>query len=158
MSTDAIVMLKEDHKTVNKLFKRMEGLLEDGGEELRAVVEEICGELLVHATIEEEIFYPAARPELEDEKDVLEAKEEHHVVEVLVCELLRMKPSDEAYPAKAIVLRELVKHHVKEEEEEMFPEVREHLGRKELQALGERMMARKEELQKREPRELAEAV
>ena len=130
---DAIVLLRNDHKAVEALFKR----LEKGDV---TVVPEICASLTVHATIEEEEFYPAVRAEVDGElDDVLEAVEEHHVVKVLVAELDALDPSDETYKAKATVLMELVRHHVEEEETEMFPEVRHALGRKRLTEIGERL-------------------
>jgi hemerythrin superfamily protein len=130
---DAIVLLRNDHKDVEALFKRL-----DKGD--LTVVPEICTALTLHATIEEEEFYPAVRAEVDGElDDVLEAVEEHHVVKVLVSELEALDPSDETYKAKATVLMELVRHHVEEEETEMFPEVRHALGRKRLTEIGERL-------------------
>jgi hemerythrin superfamily protein len=130
---DAIVMLRNDHKEVEALFKRLEkGDL--------SVVPDICTALTRHAIIEEEEFYPAVRAEVDGAlDDVLEAIEEHHVVKVLVTELEALTPSDETYKAKATVLMELVRHHVEEEETEMFPEVRHALGRKRLTEIGERL-------------------
>lgn len=157
MSRDAIALLKEDHKTVKQMFRRLEKMKDDPGEEMEKLVGEICQELLVHAKVEEEMLYPMARETLDEELDVLEANEEHHVVEVLIGELLGMDSSDERYVAKAIVLKELVEHHIEEEEDEMFPEIREHLGRKELQEIGARIEDRKKELEARDVRELAEA-
>jgi len=132
---DAIVKLREDHKRVESLFKKLE-------KDDLTVVPEICSALTLHAQIEERIFYPAVRAEVEDTlDDVLEAEEEHHVVKVLVSELESLDPSDETYKAKATVLMELVRHHVEEEEGEMFPEVRHALGRKRLAEIGEEMEA-----------------
>jgi hemerythrin superfamily protein len=130
---DAIVMLREDHKNVEKLFKALE-------KDDLSVVPQICEELTVHAQIEESIFYPAVRAEMEDSaEDIGEAVEEHHIVKVLIEELQAMAPDDEAYKSKATVLMELVRHHVDEEESELFPEVRSELGRSRLQELGEQM-------------------
>lgn len=130
---DAIVMLKEDHKSVEKLFKAFE-------KDDLSVVPDICEALTVHAHIEETVFYPAVRGEVADTSDdVGEAVEEHHVVKILVGELEDMSPDDEAYKAKATVLMELVRHHVEEEEDELFPEVRSALGRNRLRELGEQM-------------------
>jgi hemerythrin superfamily protein len=130
---DAIVMLRNDHNEVEALFKRLEkGDL--------TVVPDICTALAQHAIIEEEEFYPAVRSGVDGAlDDVLEAIEEHHVVKVLVAELEAIEPSDETYKAKATVLMELVRHHVEEEESEMFPEVRKALGRKRLTEIGERL-------------------
>lgn len=127
---DAIVMLRDDHRAVEKLFKSFEG-----GD--LSVVPEICDQLELHAEIEEQIFYPQVRAEVQDTDDeVLEAVEEHHVVKVLVAELRELSPDDETYKAKATVLMENVRHHVQEEEGEMFPAVRSALGRKRLQEIG----------------------
>lgn len=137
---DAIVMLREDHKQVEQMFK----LLDDDD---LSVVPDICAALTVHAQIEEEIFYPAVRAEVEDvQEDIGEAVQEHHVVKVLIGELEGLTPDDEEYKAKATVLMELVRHHVEEEESELFPEVRSALGRKRLQELGEVMRQRQAEL------------
>lgn len=128
---DAIVKLREDHKAVEKLFKQLE-------KDDLTVVPEICVALSLHATIEEEVFYPAVRSEVVGElDDVLEAIEEHSLVKGLISELNTMTADEETYKAKAIVLMELVRHHVEEEEAEMFPRVREALGRRRLQELGD---------------------
>ena len=132
---DAIVMLKEEHKKVEKLFKALE-------KDDLSVVPDICEALTMHAAVEESVFYPAINKEVEDqEADVAEAYEEHHLVKVLIAELRELDPSDQAYKAKATVLMELVRHHVEEEEGEMFPEVRSQLGRKRLQELGDEMQS-----------------
>ena len=130
---DAIVMLRSDHKEVEALFKRFE-------KDDLTVVPDICAALTVHALIEEQVFYPAVRAEVDGElDDVLEAVEEHHLVKTLIAELEALDPSDETYKAKATVLMELVRHHVEEEEGEMFPEVRRVLGRKRLTEIGDEM-------------------
>ena len=127
---DAIVKLRADHKAVEKLFKRFEK--DDLG-----VVPEICAALSLHAAIEEQVFYPAVRSEVDGElDDVLEAVEEHRLVKGLVSELDGMSGDEETYRAKATVLMELVRHHVEEEETEMFPRVRAVLGRRRLQEIG----------------------
>lgn len=130
---DAIVLLKDQHKQVERLFKRLEkGDLE--------VVPEICAALTEHAELEEQYFYPAVREDLENAEDeVDEAFEEHHVMSVLIEELESMTPEDERYKAKATVLMELVRHHVEEEESELFPDARSELGRKRLQEIGDEM-------------------
>jgi hemerythrin superfamily protein len=144
MSTDAIVLLKDDHKTVEKLFKQFEKAGEDAPEQKRKLVDSIIEELTIHTYIEEEIFYPAARTAAPETKDhVLESVEEHHVVVWLLSELAGLDPSDETFDAKVTVLAENVRHHVEEEEEDWFPEVRKAMGRKRLQELGERMIAAK---------------
>ncbi|MEU7791050.1 hemerythrin domain-containing protein [Amycolatopsis sp. NPDC049159] len=141
MSTDAIVLLKNDHKTVEKLFKEFEKAGEDAYREKRRIADSIIEELTVHAYIEEEIFYPAAREAVPETKDhVLESVEEHHVVVWMLSELRGMDPKDETFDAKVTVLTENVRHHVEEEEDEWFPEVRSAMGRKRLQELGQRMI------------------
>lgn len=135
---DAIVLLKEDHKRVKGLFKKLKA-------HDVSVVPDICAELTVHAEIEEKIFYPAIR-ECVEALDVNEAYEEHHVAKVLIAELESMSPDDEAYEAKAVVLMEMVEHHVEEEEGELFPDVREAFGRNRLQELGAELEAMKADL------------
>ena len=137
---DAIVLLKNDHKTVEKLFKQFEKAGDDDATGKRKLVDEIIEELSVHAFIEEQVFYPAARlavPETEDH--VLESLEEHHIVKWVLEELRNLGPEDERFDAKVSVLMENVRHHVEEEEQEWFPEVRKELGRKRLQELGEQL-------------------
>ncbi|MEU8271784.1 hemerythrin domain-containing protein [Sphaerisporangium sp. NPDC049002] len=137
---DAIVLLKDDHKTVEKLFKQFEKAGERAYKEKRQIVDQIIHELTTHAYIEEEIFYPEARQDVPETTDhVLESVEEHHVVVWMLSELKDLDPEDERYDAKVTVLIENVRHHVEEEEEEWFPQVREAMGRKKLQELGERM-------------------
>ena len=138
--TDAIVLLRNDHKAVEKLFKRFEGLGDDDLVEKRSVVDEVLAELATHTRIEEEVFYPAVREALPDEEDtVLEGYEEHHVVKGTLAELADLAPDAERFDAKVTVLIEMVRHHVEEEEQEMFPAVREAMGRKALQELGATM-------------------
>jgi hemerythrin superfamily protein len=140
---DAITSLREDHRRVEKLFKQFEKLADGGSEdEQRKVVDEIVRELSVHAAIEEQVFYPAVRKEVEDAEDtVLEGLEEHHIVKWTLSELDGMKPSEERFKAKVTVLIESVRHHVEEEEGELFPKVREVVKRKALQELGETLDA-----------------
>jgi hemerythrin superfamily protein len=139
---DAIVLLKEDHKIVERLFKRFEKAGDRAYAEKKAIVGEVISLLTQHAFIEETIFYPTAREAVPTTEDhVLESVEEHHVVVWMLSELARTDPHDERYDAKMTVLIENVRHHVKEEEEEWFPQVRESMGRKRLQELGEQMQA-----------------
>ena len=149
MSTDAIVMLKNDHKEIKKLFTQFQKA-GDGAEKTKGkLVDKIIELLTVHTYIENEVMYPRVRelvPDLED--DVLESYEEHHVADVLVVELAAMKPDDERFTAKTTVLIENVRHHIEEEEDEWFPKVREALGRKVLQDIGAEM----EQARKKAPR------
>ncbi|GAA2525041.1 hemerythrin domain-containing protein [Pilimelia columellifera] len=138
---DGIVLLKEDHKLVESLFKEFEKKKDSATpDQKKKLVDQICAELTTHAYIEETVFYPAARSEIPDTTEhVLESVEEHHVVAWLMSELRTLDPSDESYDAKVTVLIENVRHHVEEEEKEWFPEVRKALGRNALVELGEQM-------------------
>ncbi|MBK5305763.1 MAG: hemerythrin domain-containing protein [Frankiaceae bacterium] len=140
---DAIVLLKNDHKTVERLFKQFEklgGSSSGAHKTKRDVVDKIIQELSIHAAIEEQHFYPTIREQAPDiSDDVLEGLEEHHVVKWTLSELKDMSPQAERFDAKVTVLIEMVRHHVEEEEADMFPKVREAMGRKDLQVLGETM-------------------
>ena len=144
MSTDAIVLLKKDHKEILKTFRDFENAGENALKTKGKLVDKIIELLTVHTYIENEVMYPRVRellPDLED--DVDESYEEHHVADVLVMELAAMDPDAERFVPKMTVLIENVKHHMEEEEQEWFPKVREGLGRKQLQQLGEEMVERK---------------
>ena len=133
---DAITLLKQDHKTVEKLFKQFEKATQPAQQ--RNLARRVIVELSVHAAIEEMVFYPAVRERVpKEEETVLEALEEHHVVKWVLSELEDMKPNHERFKAKMTVLIESVRHHVKEEESELFPEVRSVIKRKELGELGD---------------------
>ena len=122
MSTDAIVMLKDDHKQILRAFRDFENAGDNAHKTKGKLVDEIIELLTVHTYIENEVMYPRVRelvPELED--DVLESYEEHHVADVLVMELAAMKPDDERFTAKTTVLIENVRHHIEEEEERVVP-------------------------------------
>jgi hemerythrin superfamily protein len=137
---DAITLLKNDHHTVEQLFKRFENAGERAYVEKRRVVDQIIEELSRHAAIEEQLFYPAARVAVDDVEDVaLESIEEHHIVKWELSELEKMDPRDERFDAKVAVLIENVRHHVEEEESEFFPKVRDQLGRNDLGELGDAM-------------------
>jgi len=149
VSNDAIVVLKEDHKQVRKLFKQFQQAGADAGDKKGELVEQILELLTVHTYLENEVMYPEVRQLVPDlEQDVLESYEEHHVADVLCFELSTMSPDDERFDAKTTVLIESVSHHIEEEEQEWFPKVREALGRKQLQELGTRMI----ELREKAPR------
>ena len=144
---DAIALLKADHRKVEELFEEYESSKDEAEDDAKAeLVAKICLELTIHATLEEEIFYPAAREALDEEDaDMLdEAEVEHTSVKVLIADLAEMQPSDQLYDAKVKVLSEYVKHHVQEEEGEIFPSVRE--SEVDLAALGEEVTTRKQEL------------
>ena len=141
---DAITLLKNDHKTVEQLFKRFEKAGDRAYVEKRDVVDRIIEELSVHAAIEEQFFYPATRATVPEVEDVaLESLEEHHIVKWVLSELEKMDPTDERFDAKVTVLIENVRHHVEEEEGDYFPKVRDELGRKALSDLGDTMEAAK---------------
>ena len=112
-------MLRDDHKKVKGLFEEFEQA--DDAKAKQRIVETALMELEVHSKLEEELIYPAIRAEIGDEVLMDEALEEHHVVHGLIGELKKMKPSDDRYEAKFTVLAENVKHHIKEEESDMFP-------------------------------------
>jgi iron-sulfur cluster repair protein YtfE (RIC family) len=141
---DAITLLKEDHKRVKGLFAKFDKLGERAHKQKRDVVDKIIEELSVHAAIEEQLFYPAAREWAPDTEDhILESLEEHHIVKWVLSELNGMSPDDERFDAKVTVLKENVEHHVEEEEQDWFPEVRKAMGRKALQELGTAMQKAK---------------
>jgi hemerythrin-like domain-containing protein len=120
--SEIIEELKEDHKRVKQAFRQAEKLdAEEDGEELREIVEQTCGELEVHARLEEEVFYPAAREVLKDEQLIDEAEVEHGSAKALIAQLRGMGPDDEKYAATFKVLGEYINHHVREEENEIFP-------------------------------------
>ncbi|MDO8413748.1 MAG: hemerythrin domain-containing protein [Gallionellaceae bacterium] len=143
---DAISLLMQDHKAVKKLFKEFESLKddEDSDDQKAEIVQQICTQLTIHAQIEEEIFYPAAREAIDDGDVIDEAEVEHAGVKELITQLESMQPGDDQYDAKVTVLSEYIKHHVGEEEGQMFPQVRK--AKVDLQALGEALQERKEEL------------
>lgn len=154
---DAIVLLKEDHKTVESLFKEYESLGNKALKSKRQIADKIIDELTTHTYIEEEIFYPAARAGAPDTEDhVLESVEEHHVVVWMCSELRSLDTADERFDAKMTVLMENVRHHVEEEEQEWFPDVRAAMGRNRLRELGEQMEAAKAEAPK-DPRSIPSA-
>ena len=139
---DAIALLKADHEAVSKMFADYEKTRSVPRK--KAPVAEICTALSVHARIEEEIFYPAVKTALKDKLLVPEATVEHAGVKDLVAQLEGVEPDGEMYDAKVKVLSEYVKHHVKEEHNEMFPKVKS--SSLDMVELGERMAARKVEL------------
>jgi hemerythrin-like domain-containing protein len=140
----ALEMLKEDHDKVKKAFKEFEKLDREDSETVQQLVQTVCEELKVHTTLEEEIFYPALREAIEDEDIMNEAQVEHETAKMLIEQLENMGPDDPNYHATFTVLGEYVKHHVKEEEDEMFPQARK--TDLDFEDLGTRMRERKQEL------------
>ena len=142
-SMDAIALLKNDHRTVEDLFERFEKSNAKTAKEKIAKL--VCLELMVHSQVEEEIFYPAVRGVIDEELHD-EALVEHDGAKVLIAEILAGSPDDEFYDAKVKVLSEMIKHHVKEEEQRdgMFAQARK--GKVDLDALGAALAARKDEI------------
>lgn len=147
---DAIDLLTEDHRKVDELFEDYDASKDEADDRAKEErVAEICLELTIHASVEEEIFYPAAREALESEDDAEtldEAEVEHQTIKDLVEQLQAMSAGEELYDAKVKVLAEYVKHHVQEEEGELFPALRG--GDADLEALGAELAQRKEELRR----------
>lgn len=137
-------MLKNDHRTVEELFKRFEKAGDKAYTLKRSLADRMIEELSTHAAIEEELFYPVTRATVPGTDDiVLESIEEHHIVKWVLSEIEKLDVRDERFDAKVTVLIENVRHHVKEEEHDYFPKVREELGRKALADLGDVMEAAK---------------
>ena len=143
-SADAIDLLKQDHERVEKAFKEFEKLDRQDAEACRRLIAGVCEALTAHTTLEEEIFYPAVREAIEDEDIMNEAQVEHDSAKMLIEQLENMGPDDPNYHATFTVLGEYVKHHIKEEEEEMFPQAKK--TDLDFEDLGARMRERKTEL------------
>ena len=139
---DAITMLKDDHKKVSALFAEYEK--SRSATKKQSIVASICLELSVHATLEEEIFYPAVRAALKDRELVPEAIVEHATLKEFIAKVDGKLPDGDMFDAQIQVMGEYVKHHVKEEQNEMFPKARN--ARLDMMELGQRMAARKQEL------------
>ncbi len=139
---NALSILEKDHREVESLFSQFEKAKDEA--QKSELAEKICLELKVHAQIEEELLYPMAREETGEDDLVHEALVEHHTAKQLIKEIESAKSSDELYDARVKVLGEYVKHHVKEEEKELFPAI-EKKADIDLDELGEKLMARKEE-------------
>src|SRR5438270_5068214 len=141
---DAVTLLRNDHKTVEGLFKKFEKAGPNAHKTKQDLVERIIEELSIHAAIEEQVLYPAAREAVPDASDeVLEALEEHHIVKWVLSELDGMDPEDERFTAKTTVLIENVRHHVEDEEGDLFPELRKAMKRKELEEMAQALEAAK---------------
>lgn len=118
-ASGVIDMLKEDHAKVKELFEEFESA---EGQEQGKIAAKAMTELEIHADLEEKLIYPAIRKAIDNNDMMNEAVEEHHVVHMLIAEIKKLKPKDEKFHAKFCVLSELVKHHIEEEEGDMFPE------------------------------------
>jgi len=144
---DAIQLLTNDHKEVKALFNQYDKLAESDGseDEKQALAEQICQMLMVHATIEEELFYPAAREALGEDADLIdEADIEHASAKELIAQIEGSSPEDDHFDARVKVLGEYIDHHVKEEEGQIFPKAKK--GKLDTAALGAALSTRKEQL------------
>jgi hemerythrin superfamily protein len=142
---DAIELLKADHKKVLKMFKDYEKQKDSASAADKSdLATSICLEITVHSMLEEEIFYPAARNAIDDDDLMDEAAVEHAGAKDLIDQLQEMEPDDDLYDAKVTVLGEEIRHHVEEEEKEMFPKVKK--ARVDIDQLGRQMSKRKEVL------------
>jgi hemerythrin-like domain-containing protein len=147
---EATKLLKQQHDEVKELFKRFEAAEDES--EKQELFEQIADDFAAHGEIEEKIFYPAVYVG-QLKENLQEAVEEHLAAKRVVADLLEMEPSDEQFDPKMKVLKELIEHHVEEEEEELFPLVRQNFAREELESLGDQMEQMFEKLQQSEPRE-----
>lgn len=141
-STNAISILRADHKLVNDLFEQFESTRSSAKKQ--KIVQQICTELTIHAMVEEEIFYPVVKQALKDDELIPEAIVEHDTLKSLIAQVEGVEPDGEMYDAKVKVMGEYVKHHVKEEQGEIFPKAQK--TRLDMDELGEMIMQRKEEL------------
>ena len=149
VQTDAIALLKKDHEKVRGLLSRLERAAERNSAQAEQLLQQIDREVKIHSQIEEEIFYPAFRDAAQKRDDrelYFEAKEEHHVVDLVMPEVRKTDSDAEEFAAKTKVLKELIEHHAKEEEKSMFPKARKLFDRSELRELGDRLKERKKEL------------
>ena len=145
-SIDAVELLTQQHREVEEMFERFEKMTDRAKVSKKKLADEICNALIMHTTIEEEIFYPATREASEDTEDMVdEAFVEHASAKDLIAQILEMDPGDDLYDAKVKVLSELVEHHVEEEEKEMFPKTKQ--LKLDMQALGQEMKARQQEIE-----------
>ncbi len=144
---DAIALLRADHQEVTALFEQFEKTRSPVRK--KSIVAQICKALTVHAQIEEEIFYPAVKAALKDHELVPEATVEHASVKDLIAQVQGVEPDGEMYDAKVTVMSEFVKHHVKEEQGEMFPKAKK--TKLDLMALGEQLADRKQQLMAAQP-------
>jgi hemerythrin-like domain-containing protein len=148
---DAVALLKAEHDQVNQLFEEFERATRsrggNGGSRKTELAAEICRQLTIHAAIEEEIFYPAANDAVQDDELVPEATVEHQSAKELIAKIERMDPEDELFDATVTVLGEYIRHHVKEEQNELFPQVKR--AGLDLRALGDQLRERRAQLEMR---------
>ena len=145
---DALTLLKDDHDKVKGMLSKLDDTTERAEVTRTEGLAKLKQELTVHEAIEEEILYPALI-EFAKTKDItLEAFEEHHVVDMIMAELEQTPVEDETWAAKLTVMKENLEHHIEEEEDDMFKKARQVMDEAELEELGERMSARKAQLQR----------
>jgi hemerythrin HHE cation binding domain-containing protein len=140
---DAIALLEADHVKIKRLLAELEDTTERAVKTRQELFATIKGELTLHETVEEEIFYPELKAHPKAQDIVLEGFQEHHVVDLLMGELESLPVEDETWGAKAKVMRENIEHHIEEEEGDMFRQARKAFDRAELEDLGRRMAERK---------------
>ena len=140
---DALALLKRDHDHVKKLLEELDATTERAEKTRSDKIAKLKSDLAIHEAIEEEIFYPALREHAEAKDIVLEAYEEHDVVNTIMAEIMRTPVDDETWGAKLTVMKENLEHHIEEEEGEMFAKARDIFDRDALESLGERMQERK---------------
>jgi hemerythrin-like domain-containing protein len=143
-SMDALKLLKEDHDRVKKMLRELDETTERADKTRTDGIEKLREALAIHEVIEEEIFYPALKEHAEAKDIVLEAYEEHDVVNIIMSEIVQTPTDDETWKAKFTVMKENLEHHIEEEEGEMFEKARDIFDKDVLEQLGERMQARKE--------------
>ena len=144
---DALTLLKDDHDKVKGLLDKLDKTTERAEVTRTEGLQALKQELTIHETIEEEILYPALKEFAKTRDIALEAYEEHHVVDSILAELEKTPVDDETWAAKLTVMKENLEHHIEEEEDEMFKQARQVMDEGDLSELGDRMAARKEELQ-----------
>jgi hemerythrin-like domain-containing protein len=143
---NALSLLEEDHKRVKKMLAELDSTTERGVKTREELFTKLKQELEIHEAIEEEIFYPALKEHPKAKDIVLEAYEEHNVVDMVMAEIQEVAFDDERWGAKLTVMKENLEHHIEEEEGEMFKQARQVFEREELEELGERMESRKQAL------------
>jgi Hemerythrin HHE cation binding domain len=143
---DALKLLEDDHEKIKQILADLDSTTERGVKTREELFTKVKQELTVHEAIEEEIFYPALKGHPKAREIVLEAYEEHHVVDEVMAEIDGLPFDDETWGAKLTVMKENVEHHIEEEEDEMWKQARQVFDDTELEELGTRMQARKEEL------------
>jgi hemerythrin superfamily protein len=143
---DVFKLLKQDHKEVQQLFKKIEDSSDGAIKTREKTYKELAKELAVHASLEERLVYPRLREIEALEDTVKEGIEEHHVAEQLMEEIAKMSASDEQWMAKVTVLKEMIEHHVEEEEKELFPKAMKALEKDEIEELGEIVAEEKKDM------------